>query len=155
MTVSTTRMIMLSSSVRMATPTNNHVHPVHVTPDTTTTATVPTTTTATSVMSTSSITELEFHTDMVTTVLDMDTVTMVDMVMATMLDLSMVAVMAINTKTMLDMERVMTLDTIRPIRVLVELKYFISVIMSTFRRLSPICHEQPKTHNLYFGVFSY
>ena len=80
-TVSTTRMTMLSSSVRTATPTNSPAHPVHVTPVTTTTTTVPTTTTATSVMSTSSTTELEFHTDMVTTALDMDMVTMLDTVM--------------------------------------------------------------------------
>ena len=77
-TASTTRMTIRSSSVRTVTPMNSPVHPVHVTPDTTTTATVPTTTTATSVMSTSSTTELEFHMDMVTTALAMDTVTMVD-----------------------------------------------------------------------------
>src|SRR6218665_3069726 len=85
MTVSTTRMIMLSSSVPTATPTNSPAHPVHVTPVTTTTTPVLTTTTATSVMSTSSTTELEFHMDMVTTVLDMDTVTALDMVMVTVM----------------------------------------------------------------------
>src|SRR6218665_918968 len=77
--VSTTRTTIRLSSVPMATPMNSPVHPVHVTPVTDTTPTVPTTTTATSVMSTSSITELEFHMDMVTTGLDMDTVTVLDM----------------------------------------------------------------------------